>query len=125
MRDTAAEAAGMAAGLLGDAIKEVVGAVGKDKAKRDGFSRDVVQKATEKCPDYDAVTCCVKHKMEGAFVHQHAECYYTLGTSKGYEVYLVHHGDKATFTLLGDGGWINWAVQGSHWTRDGSVVHFQ
>ena len=37
-----------------------------------------------KKPNYSYVAACTcqPHTMTGAFVHQHVECYYTLGTSQ-------------------------------------------
>ncbi len=106
---------------MGQAISAVVSS---DAAKRDAFARDLTSALTAKYPDYDAIAFAVAHTCTGAFVHQHAECYYASGASTGYDVYLVRHGDQAQCVRHGDGGWINWAVYGSHYTRNDNVVTF-
>ncbi len=41
---------------------------------------------------------------------------------QGYDVYAVKNGDKATFTLTGDGGDINWGFIGSKIQRNGKTL---
>ena len=66
-----------------------------DKATREQFAGQTVGALYAKKPEYSYVTACTcqQHTMTGAFVHQHVECYYTLGTSQvsmEHAHYCVH-----------------------------------
>ena len=43
---------------------------------------------------------------------------------QGYDIYAVKNGDKATFTLTGDGGDINWGFIGTKIKRSGKTLQF-
>lgn len=52
-------------------------------------------------------------------VHEHHELDTGMGFTKGYETYVFDYG---TFTLAGDGGFINWAFAGNYVKNDNVVT---
>ena len=55
-----------------------------DKATREQFAGKTVAGLSAKKPNYRYVAACTcqPHTMTGAYVHQHVECSYSLGTSQ-------------------------------------------
>jgi hypothetical protein len=106
-------AAAVAVASVFEIAKQVNGVIGGDSDKRNRFAKELVEKMyNESGRNCTVIAVCVAHDIKGDYHKTHAECYYFLGTSQGYEVYVIANGRNATFERRGDGGPINWAFAG-------------
>jgi len=95
-------------------------AINNDDKKREAYTQQFVQQASQKYPGYNVVICHPKHRISGANIHQHHELPMTVGTC-GYDIYFSQKGKPFTFVNEGDGGFINWAFNGE-FNRNGNTL---
>mmetsp|Transcript_8275 Transcript_8275/g.13466 ORF Transcript_8275/g.13466 Transcript_8275/m.13466 type:complete len:251 (-) Transcript_8275:287-1039(-) len=95
-----------------------------DRVKRESFARDFVEKYREKNPDHRVVVVCVGWSAKGQYIRADATLTYALGSELHYDVVVFPNGCGGTFSLLGDGGFINWAYGGSGISRNDHVLTF-
>ncbi|RDB16398.1 hypothetical protein Hypma_002718 [Hypsizygus marmoreus] len=106
-----------------------IATIAADKRRRSQYTQDVVSRLNAQDPKLNYVICHVKHStaFDGEkgkdWGHSHQEFDIKLGGTIGYEIYWAKSG---TFTILGDGGYINWAYFGNVKTKsaDGKVIVF-
>jgi hypothetical protein len=94
--------------------------INNDNKKREAYTQQFVQQASQKYPRYNVVICHPNHRVSGATIHQHYELPMTLGTC-GYDIYFSQKGKQFTFVNQGDGGFINWAFNGE-FNRNGNTL---
>ena len=130
----AAEAGGAAAGAglaaTGVGIVVLAGAaagiaakvaINNDNKKREAYTQQFVQQASQKYPGYNLVVCHPRHTVSGAnVIHQHYELPMTVGTC-GYDIYFDQKGKPFTFVNQGDAGFLNWAFNGE-FNRNGNTL---
>jgi hypothetical protein len=112
-------------GILVESVRRFLTAVADDRQRREEFAVRLVTRACELDPKARVVAVSTGHRITGDYMHVHAELYYALGTSQGYEIYIVGSKQRATFALLGDGGFMNWAYKGRNIRRDGKELEFE
>jgi hypothetical protein len=114
------------AALVEQSIQELINIgqlVAQEHATESAFTQALVAQLTRQYPDKNVV---VYHDQDCKFngvnaVHQHVECNLSFfSTTQGYEVQIF---DSGTFTLVGDGGYLNWCF-GGNYNRNGNFVQF-
>jgi hypothetical protein len=114
------------AGLVIQSIQELINISqldAQEHAAESAYTQALVAQLTRQYPDKNVI---VYHDQDSQFngvnaVHQHVEL--NLGffsTTQGYEVQIF---DSGTFTLVGDGGYLNWCF-GGNYDRNGNFVQF-
>jgi hypothetical protein len=113
-------------GIVESGIEDLIN-LGKldaeEHAVESAFTQQMVRELRSKYPNKNVLIYHdQKSKFNGVNVaHQHVECsldFFT--TTQGYEVDVF---DSGTFTLVGDGGYINWCFDGNY-VHDGNSVTF-
>ncbi|GIL78818.1 hypothetical protein Vretimale_184 [Volvox reticuliferus] len=93
---------------------------------REEFTQDITKRFVEQNPGYDAIACGVRHSIRGEYITLPGIKFEMLLMPLFYyDVYLIRHGDWARFELQGDGGYINWAMYGSRYKREGNIVTWE
>lgn len=94
------------------------------RALRDKWAREATIEMTRRDRNWRYLAVIPDHTMTGTFTRGSIVAT-NLQASVRYTVYAVHVSASATFTLRGDGGWINWGFACScGCTRNGKVVTF-
>jgi hypothetical protein len=114
------------AGLVISGIQEFI-TIGQLDAKEhdieSAFTQSMVAQLTRQYPDKNII---IYHDQDSQFngvnsVHIHVECSLDFFSwTQGYEVQVF---DSGTFTLVGDGGYLNWCF-GGNYERNGNTVTF-
>ncbi|RDB16393.1 hypothetical protein Hypma_002711 [Hypsizygus marmoreus] len=115
--------------MIGNVVTGLIGGIQADKDNRSKFTQDVVHGLNAQNPTLNYVICHVKHStaFDGEkgtdWGHSHQEFDIKVGGTVGYEIYWAKSG---TFTILGDGGYLNWAYFGNvkNKSADGKVIVF-
>ncbi|KAL2073098.1 hypothetical protein VTL71DRAFT_10422 [Oculimacula yallundae] len=109
------------ADVLAKILKLITSINEAEHAKEEKYTQTTVENLRLQFPEYNVLIVHPKHSRN--FVneyHQHVELPLTAPRTQGYEIYCF---DSGSFTLEGDGGFINWCFAGSY-TRDGNNVNF-
>jgi hypothetical protein len=114
------------AALVEQSIQELIN-IGQldaqEHATESAFTQSMVAQLSRQYPDKNVI---IYHDQDSQFngvnaVHQHVECDLSFfSTTQGYEVEVF---DSGTFTLVGDGGYLNWCF-GGNYDRNGNSVTF-
>jgi len=88
----------------------------EDKIQRGHFTTDLVHKLRQAKPQFNFIICHVQHRIafkgkQGVdWYHRHREFPRPVPGTIGYEIYGVKSGE---FWREGDGGYLNWALEGN------------
>lgn len=102
---------GALGGIIADGIWRGIDAlIQQDKDNRAEANKNLVQHLVDQNPGWTFVVCWVEHKCEG----------YSEKFKGELPVYGFNPAAKGRFELLGDGGYLNWAING-HFNRHENV----
>ena len=104
---------------MGLSLAEAIQGIKEERAKREAFTQQYVEKASQQFPDYNVVISHNPGHVSGdEVIHQHYELYGVGWESIGYEIYFSPKGKPFKFEKPGDGGFINWAYLGEFTRND-------
>ncbi|RDW67047.1 hypothetical protein BP5796_09796 [Coleophoma crateriformis] len=104
-------------------IKDIVDIDKDQHAAESQYTQSMVAQLRREYPDKNVI---IYHdqdshvEFDSSAVHEHQEFDIGLGMTEGYEIYVF---DSGSFTLVGDGGYLNWCL-GGDFDRNGNDVTF-
>ncbi|KAK0111746.1 hypothetical protein ONS95_002083 [Cadophora gregata] len=108
--------------IIGAIIKGVNAINDAEHAKQEKFTQTTVEALRLRYPAYNVLIVHPKHSRNLVNEHHdHKELPITPPRTVGYEIYVFESG---TFTLEGDGGFINWCFSGRYTREGANRVHF-